>query len=283
MTGPSEGVPPEGYRDTLERFIAPLAARIGGRAQARPPGYVVGLCGAQGSGKTTAAHALRRLLAEAGLEAVVLSLDDLYLPKEDRERLAVEVHPLLRTRGVPGTHDALLGLNLIESLATAGETVTPRFDKASDDRAPAETWPRVEGPVDVVIFEGWCVGARPQPPSALTAPINALERDEDPAGVWRRYANDALAGAYRPLFDCIDELVLIAAPSFEEVLGWRSDQERALKAERGPDAGMTDAQLARFVQHYERLTRHILAEMPARADVVVRLGGQRQVIGLSGL
>ena len=221
---------------------------------------------------------LRGLLARAGLEASVLSLDDLYLPREDRERLALEVHPLLRTRGVPGTHDPALGLSLIESLAQPGETILPRFDKAVDDRAPPERWPRVEGPVDVIIFEGWCVGARAQAARALEPPLNVLEREQDPHAVWRRFANKALATTYRPLFDRIDMLALMAAPSFDVVLDWRREQERALRAERGADAGMSDAALATFVQHYERLTRHILAEMPRRAAVVARLGPEREVL-----
>jgi D-glycerate 3-kinase len=271
---------PAGYLDTVERFLAPFAAYISAAAQGHGPGYVVGLCGPQGSGKTTAAGLLRGLLARGGLEAIVLSLDDLYLPLEDRQRLSVEVHPLLKTRGVPGTHDPALGLSLIENLARPGETILPCFDKAIDDRAAPDRWRRVEGPVDVILFEGWCVGARPQAARALEPPLNALERDQDPRGVWRRFVNTALATAYRPLFDRIDMLALVAAPSFDVVLDWRREQEHALRAERGPDAGMSDEALATFVQHYERLTRHILSEMPRRADVVARLGPSREVLGV---
>jgi D-glycerate 3-kinase len=269
---------PAGYLDTVERFIAPLAGDIAAKAKGQGPGYVVALCGPQGSGKTTGARVLRGLLARSGLEAIVLSLDDLYLPLKDRQRLAAEVHPLLETRGVPGTHDPALGLSLIESLARPEQTIIPRFDKAIDDRAAPDRWPRVEGPVDVILFEGWCVGARAQTPSALRAPINALEREQDRDGVWRGYVNQALATTYRPLFERIDMLALLAAPSFDVVLGWRREQEQGLRAERGADAGMSDTALAAFVQHYERLTRHILAEMPARADVVVRLGPAREVL-----
>ncbi len=273
--------PPPGYQAVVERLIAPLADHIAAAADGRGPGYVVGLCGSQGSGKTTAAVALAGQLRQAGLTAFVLSLDDLYLPLADRERLAAEVHPLLRTRGVPGTHDPALGLSLIERLAGPGQTIVPRFDKAVDDRAPPEQWPRVAGPIDVILFEGWCVGALAQAPEALEPPINALEREQDADGVWRRFVNAALARAYRPLFDRIDMLALIAAPSFDVVLDWRREQERALRAERGPDAGMSDAALATFVQHYERLTRHILAEMPARADVVAKLGPKREVLDVA--
>jgi D-glycerate 3-kinase len=276
-----EAALPAGYADTLERLLAPLAEQVAGAAEHHGPGLVVGLCGAQGSGKTTAAGALRDLLKRAGLSAVVLSLDDLYLPLADREQLAAEVHPLLGTRGVPGTHDAALGLALIESLSGPGETQLPRFDKAVDDRAPPEQWPRAVGPIDVIIFEGWCVGARPQAGTALEPPLNALEREQDPQGVWRWFVNIALATAYRPLFERIDLLALLAAPSFDVVLDWRREQEHALRAARGADAGMSDSALATFVQHYERLTRHILAEMPGRADLVAQLGPKREVLSVT--
>ena len=255
-----------------------LTPRIAAAAGARP--LVVGLTGSQGSGKSTLAARLPPLLAARGLRAVVLSLDDLYLPKAERQRLAREVHPLLATRGVPGTHDVALGARTLASLGRTGETLIPRFDKATDDRLPRAEWTRFEGPADVIIFEGWCVGARPQLPDALDQPVNDLERTRDPEGVWRRYANDALAGPYRALFDPIGFQALLLAPSFDVVLGWREQQEHALIARGGH--GQTDAELAVFVQHYERLTRWIGEEMPGRADVTARLEADRNVLELVG-
>ena len=136
----------------------------------------------------------------------------------------------------------------------------------------------VEGPVDVVVFEGWCVGARPQTREALVQPVNELERERDPDGVWRAYVNAALAGPYQALFAGIGLQALLLAPGFEAVLGWRLQQEHELRARRGA-VGQSDAEIAVFIQHYERLTRHIAAEMPSRADVVVRLGPEREVVG----
>jgi D-glycerate 3-kinase len=241
------------------------------------PGALVGLCAPQASGKTTASRALEGTFAAEGLRAVTLSLDDLYLPLTERRALARRVHPLFVTRGPPGTHDPALGSQLVDRLRQPGAVSMPRFDKAADDRAPADA---VEGPADLILFEGWCVGARPQPEAALAAPANALEREEDADGAWRRHVQAQLAGPYRGLFARIDLLVLLKPPSFDVVVGWRAHEERTLRERtlaRSGDAGRTmdEAQVARFMQHYERLTRWILADLAARADVVIELDEQR--------
>lgn len=239
---------------------------------------VLGLCGAQGSGKSTLAAGLRDRLVRDGVPSAILSIDDLYLTRGEREALARDVHPLLRTRGVPGTHDVALGLATIDALARGEAAALPRFDKAADDRLPSDLWDRAEAGTRVLIFEGWCVGARPQTEAALAEPVNVLEREDDPEGVWRRFANDALAGPYQALFARVDRLVLLAAPGFETVLHWRTEQEHALRAQAGNGAGvMSDAEVARFISHYERLTRHISSEMPARADLVLALDQKRRV------
>jgi D-glycerate 3-kinase len=240
---------------------------------------VVGICGSQGSGKTTACGYVAGSAAASGVRVAVLSIDDLYLPKRARQGLAERVHPLLSSRGVPGTHDPLLGVKLLRALGRPGRVNLPRFDKALDDRRPEGEWDVVEAPVDLILFEGWCVGARPQSPQMLAEPVNALEAQEDRDGRWRRFVNDALAHEYQRLFSPIDFLVLLAAPAFEVVVRWRTQQEHDLRSTRLGAAGvMADSAIERFVQHYERLTRHILAEMPARADLVLRLDENRRVI-----
>lgn len=246
--------------------------------------FVLGICGAQGSGKTTLSDRLEARCRMAGIGTAQLSIDDLYLTRTERETLARDVHPLFRTRGVPATHDVALGLGIFEELDRGLPAPLPRFDKAVDDRAPSERWQWAAAGTQVVIFEGWCVGARPQSADALIEPVNALERDEDPAETWRRYVNDALAGPYQQLFARIDLLVLLAAPSFDVVRGWRIEQEHELRGMAGGDAAgvMSDAEVGRFIQHYERLTRHILAEMPDRADLLLRLNEDRSLAGSAG-
>lgn len=274
---------PEEYRQTIEHVHLPLAGRIAARAAAMQGKMLtVGLCGPQGSGKSTMVVSLQRLLESRGLSVAVLSLDDLYLTRAQRETLSREVHPLFRTRGVPGTHDISLGMAVLASLRRPGNTMLPSFDKARDDRRPREDWSAAQGPMHVLLFEGWCMGAKPQTDEALAIPVNALERDEDPHCIWRRHVNFALAQEYRPLFDAIDMLVLLRAPNFEVVYGWRLEQERKLRDRLAADGGdasrvMSEAQVARFISHYQRLTSHIIEEMPARADVVLNIDAKRGI------
>lgn len=267
--------------DPDARILAAVGDAIGQPGRRKP--LVLGICGAQGSGKSTLAGAIQRQAAARAIRAATLSLDDLYLTRGQRETLARAVHPLLRTRGVPGTHDIALGLEILSTVDRGQPTALPRFDKASDDRLPPERWERAPEGTELLIFEGWCVGARPQAPEALPEPVNRLESREDADAVWRRYVNDALAGAYQELFARIDVLVLLAAPCFEIVFDWRMQQEDALRQRAGHGAsGLMDAAgIARFIQHYERLTLHILSEMPARADVLVRLGADRAPLTIS--
>lgn len=276
---------PAQFDDMVERLHRPLAVKIAAEARAAGRCWIVGVCGTQASGKSTLCAVIARLLEAQGLRAAVISIDDLYLTREEREGLAREIHPLLITRGVPGTHDVDLGMQLLDELLQPGTVRLPRFEKARDTRKPPEQWDVFEGPADVVLFEGWCVGARPQDEAALAGPVNALERDEDRDGAWRRYANAQLAGPYQDLFGRLDRLVMLQAPGFETVLAWRREQEAKLRARLTVEGGdlsrtLDEAALVRFIAHYERLTRHILAEMPARANVVARLGPARELVDL---
>lgn len=257
-----------------------LLQRIASWRAAHAGLFVLGICGAQGSGKSTLAAALERRLTADGVAVAVLSLDDLYRTHAERQVLAREVHPLLATRGVPGTHDIELGLATIAALERGEAVPLPRFDKAVDDRAAQGQWPCAPAGTQVLLLEGWCLGARPQEAGELARPVNQLEAGEDPAGTWRASANAVLAGDYQRLFARIDRLVLLAAPNWEVVAQWREQQEAGLR-ERGGARVMDRAGVARFIQHYERLTRHILAEMPSRADLVARLGPLREVLDLT--
>ncbi len=268
----------------LESVYLPLAAWIVRQKSDNP--LVLGINGAQGSGKSTLSALLQAILVSGFQQRVVgFSIDDIYKTRAEREQLAKTVHPLLITRGVPGTHEVALGIHTIEALkqATAKDEIPiPVFDKATDDRKPMEAWPVWKGPVDIILFEGWCVGARPQPEAMLAEPVNELEAKEDPDGTWRRYVNDQLKGPYQNLFALLDRLIMLKVPDMAAVFRWRLEQERKLAelyrySPHQPLKLMDENQLRRFIQHYERLTRWMLEDLPPRADIVLYLNPAHQI------
>jgi len=253
-------------------LIYKVIAQVRTRRSNRPA--LIGVGGAQGSGKSTACWLLEA--ANRGRFAH-FSMDDVYLSHAEREALAAEVHPLLATRGPPGTHDLDLADRTIQSLETpaGSKTPLPRFDKASDDRAPQGVWPVFRGLPEAILVDGWCMGAKPLDPASLASPVNALERDEDADGRWRRYVAGHLADDYQSFFDGFDALIYLQAPNWEVVRAWRGQQEaqtrgQALTAEE-------NAALDRFVMHYERITRSMLAGHHG-ADLVVHLDEARRVV-----
>ena len=279
---------PESFVGIAEAYYVPLAHWLCTRIRKSGPGtFVLGVNGAQGTGKSTLSNFLsEHLRGTHGLSVAELSIDDIYLTRAERTELAQRVHPLLATRGVPGTHDVALGKELIEGLCALGEGQSrslPRFDKSVDDRLPSRDWPEVSGPIDLIIFEGWCVGSTAMPAGELAEPVNRLEAEEDGDCSWRGYVNEQLATIYSELFDMVDALVFLQAPSFEAIRRWRLEQERKLAASAGTGGTqvMDEAGVTRFIEHYERITRHNLATLPSRADVVLSLGEDHAVTSAS--
>ena len=278
-------------------------------AAVRPAVY--GIVGLQGSGKSTLAAQMVALARTRGLSAVALSIDDFYLGRRERMRLGRAVHPLLATRGPPGTHEVALacatidalqarerGLSEVEQLRcwkllgsirrnaemAAGKIHSdrfsplrlPRFDKIADRRLPPSSWPRVNRRPDLIVFEGWFLKVPAQLHSELAVPINALERDEDPDGVWRGYVNQALANDYTTLWQRIDRLLFLRGPGFEIVPQWRWQQEVALQAAHPGRRAMDRAAVERFVLFFERVSRQALHTLPAIAGRTIHLDAMRR-------
>ena len=277
----------ESIEDNLDALLPsvylPLAVWVDRQHTGQP--MIVGLNGGQGTGKSTLGKILRLLLEQGfGKRVEILSLDDLYLSPERRAKLAESVHPLFRTRGVPGTHDVALGIELFEQFRHQDAKTRlklPAFDKASDRPKPEAEWPVVPCPIDILIFEGWCVGAAPQAEPDLVAPVNTLEQDEDAEGTWRGSVNHFLQHEYQQLYSYLDLLIMLKVPGMEQVRQWRHLQEQKLAASQvGNNNGrpaMDAAALERFIMHYERLTLAQLAEMPGRADLVLELDIDHQI------
>lgn len=286
---------PASYRHDIDDYLMNLTRQLdetlNGRDQSGPP-LVVGINGAQGTGKSTLARFLQIALENSLHESagnvgkciVNLSIDDFYWSRNARRQLAREVHPLLATRGVPGTHDVLLAMATLNALLASGqgtEVALPRFDKATDDPVPKTEWPLIRGKVDLIILEGWFVGAMPEPVENLSTAINSLEEKQDSDGRWRRYVNQQLAGPYQELFKHLDLLIMLKAPDFKQVLQWRRLQEQKL-AQQSPKSGnqlMNPQQISQFIQFFQRLTVHCLETLPPEADLVLLLDEHHRIIG----
>lgn len=246
---------------------------------------IIGINGSQGSGKSTLSKILKQILEKSfNKQVAILSIDDLYKTRQQREQLAKDVHPLFSTRGVPGTHDVELGIKLIKQLIQNdnSEIKIPVFEKAIDDRADESDWISFNGQPDIILFEGWCVGSIAEDDEQLLAAMNELEREEDADAKWRNHVNEQLKADYQDLFSLIDILLLLKIPDFNKVYEWRKLQESKLRQRIENEASsshsvMSDHEVERFIMHYERLTRHTLNEMPERCDIVFELGDDHHI------
>jgi len=278
---------PQFFEPIVEQIVEQIVVLVEGQKSEPNKTPIIGINGAQGSGKSTAAIMLQYLLESRYQHRVaILSIDDFYHTRATRTQLAKSVHPLFMTRGVPGTHDIDLALDTFASIQNTqvGEVLKlPRFNKAIDDRSPRDEWEKMDGPPTLVIFEGWCVAAPAMPEDELIQPINPLEAAEDQQLIWRNFVNQQLQNQYQALFQQIDWLLMLKAPSFNVVYEWRLLQEQKLvesikkSSEKQATQVLDEEQLKRFIQHYQRITEHCLKTIPSLANAVIELDEQHQM------
>ncbi len=257
-------------------IVIPLSVYLNSFQKRNIP-YLIGLTGGQGSGKTTLSIFLQKILIDVFKKrAVGFSIDDIYKTKEDREKIAKKIHPLCSVRGVPGTHDIGLGNETINSLFEAKPntyTYIPSFSKILDMHHPKKDWRKYKGRPNFIFFDAWCGGAKPIPNFKWRPPLNKLEKEKDPEQVWAKWSNNELAGDYQKLFNRFDKLIFIQVEKMKNVYENRWLQEKnmskGIKDKKLLKNIMNKNQIKKFVMHYERLTRHILDEMPNQADIVI--------------
>jgi len=267
----------------FNRIYSKLAEYIFLKKNSLTHPLIVGISGGQGSGKTTFVEFLKKILElKYNLKCYSISIDDIYKTKKDRFFLSKRKHKLFFTRGVPGTHDTKYLINYFKSLEDlkAGKKIftLPKFNKANDDRLSKKHWYRFSNKCDIILFEGWCVGATDENnKSILEKPINNLEKVEDPQCIWRKLVNNHLKKDYKILYSFIDFMIYLKAPSFKKVLEWRTLQEKKLsKLKKKKILTMNNNQLKRFVMFYQRITQHMFKNMPKFADIVIPINFQHQ-------
>ena len=279
----SQEVSSEPFRDKLgqlNRFYLPISKMIKDEYEKKKKTRIIGLTGGQGTGKSTISIILKIILKEAyNLETVIFSIDDFYKTLNERETMSKKISDLFLTRGVPGTHDTKMLLQCIKNLKNNNfkKMDIPKFDKSIDNRLSKSNWLQVKKKPNIVIFEGWCVGASAQKNKDLILPINKLEKYKDKKKIWRQKVNLKLRKEYKKIFDLIDKLIFLKVPSFKYVLKWRLLQEKKLRITRKGNKTMTDKQVENFIMYYERITKHMLKTLPKDADTVISIDSQHRL------
>ncbi len=252
----------QSHRDHYRIFVTELWQTLGRKNQYPA---VLGISGAQGTGKTTLSSLLVQFAQEQGVIAGAVSLDDYYLSQQQRGVLAAKIHPLLAMRGMPGSHNIGQAIADAQAVLQGLPVALPRFDKAQDQ--PTAT--REPKQFSLLIVEGWCLGLTAQSAADLKQPVNHLESAEDQTASWRHFVNQQLAGQYQQYWSLLSSLIWLKAPDWPTICHWRAMQEHQLRQQRGK--GMNDAELERFMQTFQRLTDHSFLVLPQRADLVVEL------------
>lgn len=258
----------------LNNFYFPICEMIYKDYLKNKKTKIIGLAGGQGSGKSTISQILKIILKEKyNLNVVTLSIDDFYKTLKDRVKMSKKISKLFLTRGVPGTHDTKMLFNCLNKLKknSFNQILVPKFDKSLDDRCKKNKWIKISKKPDVVVFEGWCIGAKAQGKNSLIKSINLLERREDQKQIWRKKVNNELKSRYKKVFDLIDTIVFLKIPSFKYVYKWRLLQERKLKKTSKGRKIMNPKQLKKFIMFYERITRHMLKTLDTKSKVVLNI------------
>ncbi len=273
----SQEVMSEPFRDKigqLNKFYFPISKMIKEEYFKKKKTKVIGLAGGQGTGKSTISQILKIILKEAyELETIIFSIDDFYKTLKERKKMSKEINILFHTRGVPGTHDTEMLYSCIKNLKNNKfkKLVIPKFDKSIDDRSPKNKWLKVKKKPNIVIFEGWCVGVKAQKKKDLIKSINKLEKQKDKKQIWRKQVNLELNRNYKKIFSLIDKLIFLKVPSFKYVFKWRLLQEKKLRITSKGNKTMSDKEISNFIMYYERLTKHMIKNLPSSADAVINI------------
>ena len=273
----SQEVLTEPFRDKLgqlNNFYLPLSKMIKEEYIKKKKTKVIGLTGGQGTGKSTISNILKIILKETyNLETVIFSIDDFYKTLQERKKMSKKISNLFLTRGVPGTHDTQMLFQCIKNLKTNKfkKMKIPKFDKSIDDRLKKNKWLRVQKKPNIVIFEGWCIGATAQKEKDLNSPINKLEKYEDNKKIWRQKVNLELKKNYMKIFNLIDKLIFLKIPNFKYVFKWRLLQEKKLRITGKGNKTMNNNEIKNFIMYYERITKYMLKTLPKKADAVISI------------
>ena len=266
----------------LLNYLIPLSFWINEKSNQYSNTYFLGLSGGQGAGKTTITSLLNIILTNYFKKKVcIFSIDDFYKTLKDRKKLSKKIHPLLKTRGVPGTHDIKFIINYLKKIKLKKNKVIslPIFDKSIDDRAIKSKWKKINYIPDIIILEGWCVGAKPQSNKLLNKAVNILEKKEDLNFKWRNYVNKQLKNKYKYLFNKMNDIIYMKVPNFSSLQKWRLKQENKLRLKniKKKFKIMTNSEVLKFMMTYQRVTQQMFKDLPKIASIVLNLNKNHQI------
>ena len=266
----------------LKSFLVPICFWIANKTKNKKP-FFVGLAGGQGTGKTTTSSIIKIILEKYfKLNVFKISIDDFYKTRKERILLSKKIHPMLLTRGVPGTHDINMMLNFFKKVKNKKfkSFQLPNFNKAIDDRFAKKYWYNIKKKPDVIIFEGWCVGAKHEKKSSLNKAINSMERIKDPKKVWRKYVNHQLKQKYKDLYSQLNCLIYLKAKNFSLLQKWRLKQENKLwlkSKKTSKHKIMSKADVISFMQTYQRISENMFKKMTKYTSILVNLSSDHQI------
>ena len=266
----------------IKSFLIPISFWIADRTQEKKP-YIVGLAGGQGTGKTTISSIISIILRKYfKLNVFTISIDDFYKTRKERLILSQKVHPSLMTRGVPGTHDTNIMLDFFKKVKRKKfrSLKLPKFNKAIDDRCTRKLWYSIKKRPDVVIFEGWCVGAKAEKNNTLIKPANSLEKINDKKLTWRKFVNKQLQSKYKQLYDQLNCLLYLKSKNFSLLRKWRIKQEKKLRLKNKKSNNhkiMNNKEVINFMQTYQRVTQNMFEYVPKYASIILNLNGNHQI------
>ena len=266
----------------IKSFLVPISFWIASKAKNKKP-FIVGLGGGQGTGKTTITSIISIVLKKYfKLNVFKISIDDFYKTKKERILLSKKVHPSLITRGVPGTHDVSSMFSFFKRVKSKNFRALklPKFNKAIDDRYNKKLWHSIKKKPDIIIFEGWCVGARAEKNNSLKKAINSLERNNDKKLIWRKFVNQQLKLKYKKLYTQLDCMLFLKANNFRLLQQWRLKQEKKLwlKNKRSRNNKiMNKKDVIKFMQTYQRITQNMLKHAPKYSSMILNLNRNHQI------
>jgi len=266
----------------IKFFLIPISFWIAKKVEKKKP-YIVGLSGGQGSGKTTISSIISIILRKYfKLDVFTISIDDFYKTRKERFLLSQKIHPLLQTRGVPGTHDMKIMLNFFKrvKIKKFRPLRLPKFNKAVDDRCNKKLWYLIKRRPDVIIFEGWCLGAKAEKYSTLVKPLNSLEILNDKKLTWRKFVNKQLQSKYKQLYDQLNCLIYLKSKNFSLLKKWRIKQEEKLRLKNkrfNNHKIMNNKEVINFMQTYQRVTQNMYKNVPKYASIILYLNSNHQI------